>query len=447
MLGTSPSEPPVTTEPEQPEQISRENTTDHSSDQTGEVPASRHELVEATMSDPTLRAQRELADKEANGFKWCEGLLFKYQLDVLGNSTKKLCLPKPFMEKCLILTHDKFGHRGTNKVAQDVAKNFFWPSLWSDTRVHCRVCRVCQQHNKSKPRHSPMVEREVVVIPSERVCVDLVGPLPKAKGGFEYMLTCMDVATHWLEAVPLRKTTTAIIVKHLLEMFSRNGFPGIIVSDNGPQFLSKAFESFCTKHSIEHVKTSVYCPESNGVLERFHGTLKQMVQKCMTSKGCCPDVLPLCLFFLRLTPNAASGFSPFMLSHGWEPTTPSKVLYNAWVGKQLGDMSVEDWVADNCESIQQLRDEASVNYIRVSEARKDKVDKKAQVRVFTVGQEVWYRTPGLSEALQPSWHGPYRVVKVAGPVSYVIDVEGKHRPNCQRCHPVFIAWSISCPSP
>ena len=84
------------------------------------------------------------------------------------------------------------------------------------------------------------------MIPSERVCVDLVCPLPKAKGGYEYMLMCMDVATRWLEAVPLRKATTAIIVKHLLEMFSRNGFPGIIVSDNGPQFLIKAFESFCT---------------------------------------------------------------------------------------------------------------------------------------------------------------------------------------------------------
>ena len=165
------------------------------------------------------------------------------------------------------------------------------------------------------------------------------------------------------------------------------------------------------------METSVYCPESNGVLERFHGTLNQMVQKCMASKGCQPEILPLCLFFLRLTPNAASGFSPFMLSHGWEPTTPSQVLYNAWVGRHLGDMSVEDWVADNCERTQQLRDEASVNYIRVSEARKDKVDKTAQVKVFTVGQEVWYRTPGLSEALQPSWHGPYRVVKVAGPVS------------------------------
>ena len=138
---------------------------------------------------------------------------------MLGNSTNKQCLPKLFGEKCLILTHDKFEHRGTNKVAQDIAKKLFRPSLWSDTRVHYRACRVCQQHNKSKPRHSPMVEGEVEVIPSERVCVDLVGPLPKSKGGFEYMLTCMDVATRWPEAVPLRKTTTAIIVKHLPEMF------------------------------------------------------------------------------------------------------------------------------------------------------------------------------------------------------------------------------------
>ena len=59
-----------------------------------------------------------------------------------------------------------------------------------------------------------------------RVCVDIVGPLPKARGGFEYLLTAIDVATRWPEAVALKKTTAAIIVRHLKDMFSRNGFPG-----------------------------------------------------------------------------------------------------------------------------------------------------------------------------------------------------------------------------
>ena len=171
-----------------------------------------------------------------------------------------------------------------------------------------------------------MVEREVITFPNERVAIDLVGPLPKARGGCEYILTCMDVSTRWPEAVALNKITTTVIVKHLTDFFSRNRFPGVVVSDNGPLFLSKTFKSFFSRNGIQHVTTSVYCSDSNGVLERFHGTLKQMVAKCVESKGSWPDVLHMCLFFLRMIPNATSVFSPFLLSHGWEPNTPSQLL-------------------------------------------------------------------------------------------------------------------------
>jgi len=118
--------------------------------------------------------------------------------------------------------------------------------------------------SKAKSRHTPMVEREVVTLPSERVAIDLVGPLPKARGGFEYILTCVDLATRWPEAVALKKTTANVIVKNLLDIFSRNGFLGTIVSDNGPQFVGKVFQSFCSANGIAHIRTAVYCPESNG---------------------------------------------------------------------------------------------------------------------------------------------------------------------------------------
>ena len=108
--------------------------------------------------------------------------------------------------------------------------------------AHCRACETCQCFSKARPRHGPMKEREVVTIPSERVCVDLVGPFPKALGGFEFLLTVIDVATRWPEAVPLKKATAPIIVHHLVEMFSRNGFPGVIVSDNGPQDLCQVLQ-------------------------------------------------------------------------------------------------------------------------------------------------------------------------------------------------------------
>ena len=52
----------------------------------------------------------------------------------------------------------------------------------------------------------------MITLPSERVAIDLVGLLPKARGGCEYLLTCMDVATRWPEVVALSKTTASVIL-------------------------------------------------------------------------------------------------------------------------------------------------------------------------------------------------------------------------------------------
>ena len=92
----------------------------------------------------------------------------KYQLDPLGKLCKKICLPIHFREKCMVLAHDQFGHRGKNKVAQDLARLFYWPCLWCYVAGHCRSCSTCQEFSKAKPRHSPMVEREVITVPSNQ---------------------------------------------------------------------------------------------------------------------------------------------------------------------------------------------------------------------------------------------------------------------------------------
>ena len=198
-----------------------------------------------------------------------------------------------------MLAHD---HKGYKRVAQDIYRLFYWPSLWKDLRRHCQACSMCQ-----------------------RYCVDLAGPLPKAKGGVEYMLKCV-VATRWPEAIPLKSTTAKVIVSKLTKMFSRNGFPGVLVSDNGPKLISRTFKEFCEKNGIHHIRTAVFSPKSNGIVERSHGTFKTMLAKCSDGGGDWRDLLPMTLFFLRMMPCASSGFSPFMLSHGWEPNTPARLL-------------------------------------------------------------------------------------------------------------------------
>jgi transposase InsO family protein len=47
-----------------------------------------------------------------------------------------------------------------------------------------------------------------------------------------------------------------------------------LITDNGSQFLTSEFKEVLKTHMIEHIRTSVNHPQSNGKLERFHGTIK-----------------------------------------------------------------------------------------------------------------------------------------------------------------------------
>ena len=143
----------------------------------------RVKLAQLKKDDPTQAVGRNLADIQSEGYHWKEGLLFRSRLDEWGVNYDQLCLPSEHRQKCLVLAHEQFGHPGRNKMTGYLRKLFYWPSLTSDVARHCRSCDTCQKFTKQKPSVLPMQEREVVTVPSERVCVDLVGPFPTAKGG------------------------------------------------------------------------------------------------------------------------------------------------------------------------------------------------------------------------------------------------------------------------
>ncbi len=55
-----------------------------------------------------------------------------------------------------------------------------------------------------------------------------------------------------------------------------------MISDNGPQFISKDFKEFIRISGMTHVKTSPYYPQSNGKLERYHRTIKSTCIRART---------------------------------------------------------------------------------------------------------------------------------------------------------------------
>jgi len=255
--------------------------------------------------------------------------------------------------------------------------------------------------DKTTPKPNKMQLREMTSIPFESVAIDLVGPFPTAVGGFKFLLTCIDNATRWPEALPIRTTTAKTVINQLTNIFTRCGFPTLLTSDNGSQFTGKTFQNWLKHHGIKHIRSSPYHPQRNGVVERLHRTLNSMVSKIAEKKGNWAAVTPMALYF--------------------EPVMPIQLLYKAWAQTDLGDVNLTDWVAENSERVEVAREKALLSKSVVADKRKQTWDRSAREREFEVGEEVLIRKPGLNLKLSESWEGPFIVSKKNSPFSYAVD--------------------------
>ena len=154
-----------------------------------------------------------------------------------------------------------------------------WPGMGQDIIKHCRSCSICQICSKAPARKVPMVEREILTEPFEVMAFDIVGPMPKGKGGCRFLLTAICMASRWPEALPLRSITAKSVAQGMLEIFSRTGIPLQLLTDQGAQFVGSLVTQLCNNLHIDKIKTTPYHPECNGVVERMHGTLGAMLTK------------------------------------------------------------------------------------------------------------------------------------------------------------------------
>ena len=124
---------------------------------------------------------------------------------------------------------------------------------------------------------------------------------------------------------------TERVAEALLEIFSRMGVPEEILSDMGTQFTSGLMREVSRLLSVRQITTTPYHPMTNGMVERFNGTLKQMLKRVCADRPRDWDryINPV-LFAYREVPQESVGFSPFELVFGRcirGPMTILKELY------------------------------------------------------------------------------------------------------------------------
>ncbi len=385
------------------------------------------EFRERLLADDSLRTWRELGDRRERGFKWDKELLLRGMYVSWEEFVDVIVVPKEFRQRIMEMAHERCGHLSGGKVAKLVARYFLWPGMVREIEEYCRGCSVCQAKSKARPSKVPAVERPVLTELFESVAVDLVGPLPKGKGGCRFLLTYVCMATRWPEAIPLRSITARSVAEGLWSIFSRTAIPEQLLSDQGSQFCGRVVKHLCRLLGIEKLRTSPYHPQTNGMVERMHGTLKGVLGRCAEEKVDWVGQVPLALYVLKQMPHSDSGFSPFDLVFGFRVRTPLDALYQGIYEVEGKKLNVCDWVSGLMDRPERMRDCAALRLSKGKEGRMKYYNRGCKIRTFEEGDLVLYRIPGMSCKLADSWEGPFKVLGKMGSVNYKIGKVGNEK--------------------
>ena len=402
------------------------------------------EIREAQLADESLSKIRQLAEKgevrqgkkEAKiAFVKRNGLYFRQfespRVDK-GKKFTQLVVPKKHRPIVLKLAHESLmaGHMSTQRSVHRVLSEFYWPGVQADTKRFCRSCDICQRTlPKGRVGKVPLGKMPLIEIPFKRVAVDLIGPLqPATDRGNRYILTLVDYATRFPEAIALPGIETERVAEALLDIFCRVGFPQEMITDMGAQFTSALMAEVSRLISLKQLTTTPYHPMCNGLVERFNGTLKQMLKRmCANNPKDWDKYLNAMLFAYREVPQESLGFSPFDLVYGWSVRGPMTILKELW-SKEFEDPEVKttyQYVVDLRDKLETVSEMAHDNLRQAANKQKLHFDKKAKHRDIQVGDKVLVLLPKKANKLLLQWRGPFVVEEKMGHYDFRIRVRGK----------------------
>src|ERR1044071_7896703 len=108
----------------------------------------------------------------------------------------------------------------------------------------------------------------------------IIRPLPMTEDGNRYIIVAVDYFSKWLEARPLRHTNATLVAMFIYEeIICRYRPPAVIQSDQDTHFINQVIEQLTERFKIKYSISSVYHPQSNGLVERFNRILCEGIAK------------------------------------------------------------------------------------------------------------------------------------------------------------------------
>ncbi len=176
------------------------------------------------------------------------------------------------IHKPVVSIHSSLGtsHPGANATLSLLKDRYWWPNMARDVRRFVQGCEECAI--SKSPRHLPAGKLLPLPVPNRpwsHLGVDFVTDLPVSEGN-TCILVVVDRFSKSCRLIPLKNLPTAMetaeqMFNHVFRYF---GIPEDIVSDRGPQFISRVWKNFLKLLGVTVSLSSGYHPQTNGQTDR-----------------------------------------------------------------------------------------------------------------------------------------------------------------------------------
>ena len=349
-------------------------------------------------------------------------VLYKRSNDETGE-IRQLVLPECLRDKVLESIHNHAGHQGVERTLSLLRKRCYLPRMMQDVQLWCKTCERCMIGKAPTPSIKPPTGNLIAYNPLEILAIDFT-LLEKASDGRENVLVFTDIFTKYTQAIPTRDQKANTVAKVLVkEWFVRFGIPKRIHSDQGRCFESAIVKELCKMYGIEKSRTTPYHAEGNGQCERFNRTMHDRLKTLPPEqKRKWPEFLPELVYIYNSTVHSSTGYSPYYLLFGREPTLPIDLILGT---RETSDTtSIDEWLDKHQKRLRNALQNATANTEKSAEQRREQRNKNTKECPIAIGTRVLIRkrVQGRNK-IQDTWHStPYKVVSYLGDNVYKIQL-------------------------
>ncbi|SAL98505.1 hypothetical protein, partial, partial [Absidia glauca] len=275
------------------------------------------------------------------------------------------------------------------------------------------------QYNVVRKGYNPLASI-TAQLPGDHWAIDLAGEFEQTNRGNVYILVMVDICTKFviIKAIPDKQATT--IAESLLDVFCTFGFPKILQSDNGTEFVNKIIKLMTRSTKIDHRLISAYHPRANGAAERTVQTVKHSIEKHIDGESkdwdyyIPPVQLAINAKIVRLTNSA-----PFALMFARKMND-----FDDYSNIAVNNTTLQ---TGNEEVMQRIKDMADIvipaivqRTKEVREASQKQFDSTHKIIDYPTGSLVSILKPTRTSQLETKYNGPFTVVKKNKGGAYVL---------------------------